>query len=180
MNIPTELTPIWHCWHEADGCSSYVKRCYRRLTVKICYLNRVACWRRVACRLLSQHTWIRLCKGHWYKTELVKLFNSGGQIQDITLTYPPEVYFILNIVNLNGGETTVELFWEHYSSIQFQVFPSTTCTVLKKWCSCKGRGNRPPTDPLFASSFTFPAVGDTLPFTPSFYVLKCYSSALWA
>lgn len=24
MNIPTELTPIWQCWHEADGCSSYV------------------------------------------------------------------------------------------------------------------------------------------------------------
>lgn len=56
MNIPTELTPIWRGWHEADGCSSYVERCYRRLTVKSCYLNRVACWHRVACWLLRLHT----------------------------------------------------------------------------------------------------------------------------
>lgn len=55
-NIPTELTPIWQGWHEADGCSSYVERCYRRLTVKSCYLNRVACWHRVACWLLRVHT----------------------------------------------------------------------------------------------------------------------------
>lgn len=122
MNIPTELTPIWQCWHEADGCSSYVERCYRRLTVKICYLNRVACWRRVACRLLSLYTWIRLCEGHWYKTEHVKLFNSRGQIEDITFTCALGVYLILNIVNLNGGDTKLELFWEHFSSIQFQVF----------------------------------------------------------
>lgn len=79
MNIPTELTPIWQCWHKADGCSSYAERCYRRLTVKICYLNRVACWHRVECWLLRVYTCeIRLCEGHWYKIEDVKLFNSKG------------------------------------------------------------------------------------------------------
>lgn len=56
VNIPTELTPIRQAWHEADGCSSYVERCYRWLTVKICYLNRVACWRWVACWLLRVYT----------------------------------------------------------------------------------------------------------------------------
>lgn len=41
-------------------------------------------------------------------------------------------------------------------------------TVLKKWCSCRGRGNSPPTDPLFASNIYFPSAWDTPSFTPSF------------
>lgn len=46
--------------------------------------------------------------------------------------------------------------------------------VLKKWCSCKGRGNRPPTDPLFASTFTSLLPEILCLSLPHFYVLKCF------
>ena len=129
MNIPTDLTPIWQRWHEADGFSSYVERCYRRLTVKICYLNRVACWRRVACRLLR----VSSRESHAATASDIKLRTSNCLIQkewiwDVTSSYPQEVYVILNIVNLNGGDAKLELFWEHFSSIQFQ--------VPHPWCAC--------------------------------------------
>lgn len=67
-NIPTELTPIWRGWHQADGSGSYVERCYRGLTVKSCYLNRVACWRRAACRLLE----VRARESHSAKAAVEK------------------------------------------------------------------------------------------------------------
>lgn len=152
MNIPTELTPIWQCWHEADGCISYVERCYCRLTVKICYLNRVACWRRVACRLL----WVYTCESDCVKATDIKLRMSNCLIQECTVDLKRNIFSpsrgLYNFKyckskwrgNLTG---TVLRAFQLNSISSFSVM----CTVLKKWCSCKGRGNRPPTDPLFAS-----------------------------
>lgn len=64
-NIPTELTPIRQCWHEADGYSSYVERCYHGLTVKICYLNRAVGWRTVACHFAVRTRGIRRWDKNW-------------------------------------------------------------------------------------------------------------------
>lgn len=126
MNIPTELTPIWQGWHEADGCSSYVERCYRRLTVKSCYLNSGVLAQGSVSTSQSPYTWIRVCEGHWFKIEDVKLFNSRGKISG--MTFPPSGgLYNLNIANINGEETKLELFWEHFSSVQFEV-------PLPWWC----------------------------------------------
>lgn len=123
MNIPTELTPIWQGWHEADGCGSYVERCYRRLTVKSCYLNRVACWRGIACRLLRVYA---------RKTEDVKLFNS----RERHISSPSSGPGTLNIANINGNRNKQEVFRA------FQLFHNVQ--GVEKASSLKGRGNRPP------------------------------------
>lgn len=53
------------------------------------------------------------------------------------------------------------------------------CMVLKKWCCCKGRGNRPPTDPLFASTFTSLLPKRLCPLLPLFFMFwSVFSSVL--
>jgi len=61
MNIPTELTPRWRRWHEADGCSGAARRRY------VCCGGRVACWRRAPRPLLPG--WLRLGEDHRYHAE---------------------------------------------------------------------------------------------------------------
>lgn len=76
-----------------------------RLTVKICYLNRVACWRGVVCPLLCVDTRESgSARDAGKKIEGVRLFNSRGEDSRHDTLFPPrEVHMILNSLNLNGG-----------------------------------------------------------------------------